>query len=590
MKTNNFFNKETFSSLVIKAKGANRTVQQFAADIGVPPSTLSRIINKKNSSASNERILVAIAENAEPESRVTLNDLKKANGLAVADNNVGIGFEAACERIIVDDLMKKGVIRSRRERYIERGDGRGDALMFSVASKYRIQFDMLVDSEKFGKWAFEFKGTHGMAAIESYKRWLLLTISILQNTELDKVSLVVPNKQIYEQIKRMLDEVMILGNISVIIVDVNKKEVIEEYCIGRRYGLWRGFEDKKIFLTDILKERFKRTYETNSDSGIDNFCKDRRKELVDLFRSLGIEHELEMFKGNEGKHKGYMFFISEVPFINGLLDERTKRLVPVRKGEYVKLTDEYAIILYENIFNMFLKRCDGSEEMAFKQSFGLYNVLDIPIHKQRALIRQMQKDVESITDKIFTERVKNITSRRDDLAWLKHVTSDLSELYSRNLKIYDLMYEIRQEEVNNKAFEEYNNMSAEELDLLEEEEFLTLRIHQEYIYKEKVRKLIRKKADITGETLPWEMGLHNQRAGKSTDELTLEEINKIRDIEKQLETIYQGIRERILKETIAESGKVPFEKDFLYSENEYMSSEDLVKNALTAYENRRRLR
>ena len=71
--------KERLSNLVLRAKGENRSMRQFAEQIGTTPSTLSRLINMQTGTASDE-LIYKIAENADPESGVTLDDLMNAHG------------------------------------------------------------------------------------------------------------------------------------------------------------------------------------------------------------------------------------------------------------------------------------------------------------------------------------------------------------------------------------------------------------------------------------------------------------------------------------------------------------------------------
>lgn len=75
-----------FAELVLQAKGDTRTMQQFAADLGTHPSTLSRIVHMKNTGPSAESLLKAIAEQADPESGVTFDMLMEVNGKKISIN------------------------------------------------------------------------------------------------------------------------------------------------------------------------------------------------------------------------------------------------------------------------------------------------------------------------------------------------------------------------------------------------------------------------------------------------------------------------------------------------------------------------
>lgn len=71
---------ETMSQLVLAAKG-DMTMKQFANKCGVNTSTISRIINMKTETVCSDEIILAISENAVPESGVTLEKLLAANGM-----------------------------------------------------------------------------------------------------------------------------------------------------------------------------------------------------------------------------------------------------------------------------------------------------------------------------------------------------------------------------------------------------------------------------------------------------------------------------------------------------------------------------
>ena len=71
---------ETLSQLVLRAKGS-RSMNDFAKECEVNTSTISRIINMKNTTACSDDVLMAISKAADPESGVTLEQLLMANGM-----------------------------------------------------------------------------------------------------------------------------------------------------------------------------------------------------------------------------------------------------------------------------------------------------------------------------------------------------------------------------------------------------------------------------------------------------------------------------------------------------------------------------
>lgn len=72
--------KETLATLVNMAKGESRTMKEYADACGIDPSTLSRIVNRKNRGKSKIENIEKLAEHADPDSGVTLDMLLEANG------------------------------------------------------------------------------------------------------------------------------------------------------------------------------------------------------------------------------------------------------------------------------------------------------------------------------------------------------------------------------------------------------------------------------------------------------------------------------------------------------------------------------
>ena len=74
--------RDKLSELVVKAKGPKRSMRKFAEEIGVNPSTLSRLVNQKTAGAVTDKLIAEIATHADPESGVTFEELIDAGGTA----------------------------------------------------------------------------------------------------------------------------------------------------------------------------------------------------------------------------------------------------------------------------------------------------------------------------------------------------------------------------------------------------------------------------------------------------------------------------------------------------------------------------
>ena len=98
---------ETLADLTKRAKGDERSINEFARACGVSPSTISRLINKKNTTPNKDSLIKAIADNAVPESGVTLDMLLQAHGLEKISVYEGKErkSESVLEDIVIDRLL-----------------------------------------------------------------------------------------------------------------------------------------------------------------------------------------------------------------------------------------------------------------------------------------------------------------------------------------------------------------------------------------------------------------------------------------------------------------------------------------------------
>lgn len=119
-------NKERLAELVEKAIGPNRNQTEFAKQIGVNPSTISRIINMKNSGASSDELILAIAANADPKSGVTEEMLMEANGMLTEANGMlmeanGMFTRLSCYARLLSGEYYESVIKQISMEILDRG-------------------------------------------------------------------------------------------------------------------------------------------------------------------------------------------------------------------------------------------------------------------------------------------------------------------------------------------------------------------------------------------------------------------------------------------------------------------------------------
>ena len=78
-------NKVELANLIVRAKGKNRTMADFAQACGVSSTMFSRIANEKIVQPVSFDVLVQICLNSAPESRVYMQELTIANGMVLKE-------------------------------------------------------------------------------------------------------------------------------------------------------------------------------------------------------------------------------------------------------------------------------------------------------------------------------------------------------------------------------------------------------------------------------------------------------------------------------------------------------------------------
>ncbi len=231
--------QEALIELVTDAMG-KRSQRQFAADIGVNVSSISRILSGKVSEVSDV-ILAKIAANADPASDVTIEKLMAAQGLIEAENRVQLRerYKESCRRIIADELLRRGHSVS----YVN--DQKHENMTFC---DFEIVTDALPKGE--GRWLVETK----MMSIDSafpagsgrIRTWLDSAMAAYYRGEnAGRISLVVDNVGIFNQVKLRLTDASIRDEISVILISIGAGKICDEYVIPLSDGTLPDFTFKK---------------------------------------------------------------------------------------------------------------------------------------------------------------------------------------------------------------------------------------------------------------------------------------------------------------------------------------------------------
>lgn len=237
-------NKDELAELLKLAKGNGRTMKQFAEECGVNPSTFSRIANKMNRGASSDELIMAIAEHADPESNITLDDLMAAHGMARIIDNTKVcrtskpKLEQHIVNAVLHELKKLGdadaeVCNSR----------------FTVGSFFRYSPDFIIRTEviegESDLWVFDILplyspespnnfpiNTIGRRIIERIGRILPLFYNDQENCQLvGKFSYVITDKVCFNYIKSEFANYVVPFNMSFIWFDMDRGGVEQEFIL-----------------------------------------------------------------------------------------------------------------------------------------------------------------------------------------------------------------------------------------------------------------------------------------------------------------------------------------------------------------------
>ena len=254
------------AELVLKAKGPGRSLNEFAKTCGVNPSTLSRIVNQKNSGPCADALIKAIAENADADSGVTLENLLIAHGLAplVVRKKEYINPNSEDDMITPSELLltiEAGVtdygsssadfIRSAAKtiRGAEFEKDASDIIMTTlIRNGYNVKmefgrnydcFDFVITTDALvdqgiDTWMFEVKTgiySSGIRFLDRLFRDLYLKS---QFDEGKKISLVIGDIRAFEEIRKSYWDKEIYDSVPIILVDRVNRKVVDEFVIPQK--------------------------------------------------------------------------------------------------------------------------------------------------------------------------------------------------------------------------------------------------------------------------------------------------------------------------------------------------------------------
>jgi transcriptional regulator with XRE-family HTH domain len=228
--------KDMLSELTIRAKGPKRSLRQFAEELEVSPSTLSRIVNKKTASANSDLLIADIAEHADPESGVTFEKMMEAHGMAPRDETKGAItlFRETATATLLKELLRRDykvndIVGIEKPTHLD-----------SILG--RCYLDLELHTDALGKddsvWMFSFfvqKGSDPVSPdwLNRIRQWMLMYAGMMCFNEenVDRVSVVISEESTFDAVIPFFEGYVSSFEISLILIDLENRSITKEYVI-----------------------------------------------------------------------------------------------------------------------------------------------------------------------------------------------------------------------------------------------------------------------------------------------------------------------------------------------------------------------
>lgn len=231
--------RDKLAELVLRAKGEGRTMKQFAQACGVNPSTLSRIVNKKTSSANSDALIDAIYKNAAPESGITLELLLDAHGMVPKLRNGRTKrfelslLEKDIQDVMFEELITRGFTVGLPKKTIVHS-----ALNYPHKTDYAVYTDALGGTKElweFEIWTLAFQESYTERDVQKQvmkiRQKILVCLGMMYMNEMDckRLSFLITEEEVYQKTVESLENCKIPKEISLIHVNLEEHRMEKEY-------------------------------------------------------------------------------------------------------------------------------------------------------------------------------------------------------------------------------------------------------------------------------------------------------------------------------------------------------------------------
>lgn len=271
--------KDKFAELLNAAKGV-RTMKDFSDLCGVNPSTFTRIIQKTNKGSSSTELLEAIAENAAPNSGVTLEALADANGYT-AEKDWGIkALKLSAMGTNIETLVRNVIVQELIDRNAEVRMGN---IRYNFGKTMALSPDALIMTDAFGKkdevWFVDSivttmdtkaksinKTTLKRMAFDRLSRFVFISMNKIELFRPSRFSLVFFDKEIFNLVVEEFSETLVPTYISLILIDTLNSTISDEFVLPQLTE-----EMPESYFMNIPTTTKEEVEYLTSDNGIEDF-------------------------------------------------------------------------------------------------------------------------------------------------------------------------------------------------------------------------------------------------------------------------------------------------------------------------------
>lgn len=233
--------KDMLAEYVVRAKGPERSMRQFAEEIGVNASTLSRIVNKKTVRANSDNLIADIAAYADKNSGITFEMLMRAHGMDLSRDIRNRWAHNADIETVYDDLIIKALLN------------RGYSVARLEPERHRtisggFSFDLVLKTDAIprgdGIWGFDFCMVQP-ASFEAPREHLsqMKSITVMRHFSriaglfadyqyrYDRVSIVLTDSDAFYGVQKRLEDCYLRCEVTIILIDLETGDVADEFMI-----------------------------------------------------------------------------------------------------------------------------------------------------------------------------------------------------------------------------------------------------------------------------------------------------------------------------------------------------------------------